>query len=104
MADIGTDYRSAKDCIAAAYDEAVLLDVRITGHRFAEALLARLAALDPPMLVVALDPPIDDTTPMRDYVTEDEVEAYRPLRQACPDCQGRGWIIDPELMPPDETP
>lgn len=57
MADIGTDYRSAKNCIAAAFDEAV--DVRITGHRFAEALLARLAALDPPMVVVALDPPID---------------------------------------------
>lgn len=54
------EYVRARDCIAQAYREAVALAPSGVGQlaspeRFAEAVLARLGALDPPMLVVALD-------------------------------------------------
>lgn len=54
--DLRSEQKRARDCIARAFDEAVALDTQLTGERFAEAVLARLVALQPPMLVVALDP------------------------------------------------
>lgn len=50
-----TEYLRARECIARAYREAQVLNLRASSEAFAEAVLARLAALEPPMLVVALD-------------------------------------------------
>jgi hypothetical protein len=53
----GPELKRARDCVMMAYAEAMAAPMRPSGERFAEAVLARLGTLDPPMLVVALDEP-----------------------------------------------
>jgi hypothetical protein len=88
----GVEYQRARETIVETLTEAFLLGSRNYG-RIAEALMARLAALNPPMLIVALE----EVEPLAEVDDEATISGFQePVYMS-------GQIVLP-TPPPTEFP